>query len=67
MLEWDALHEGQKSVSVAHDLRMPQFELQKITTNNCHEENHMGKMKPKKRFANFCKNFLQPLCEMKLN
>ena len=42
LLEWDPSGE-QKSVSVARDLRMPQFEMQKITTNKCHEENHMGK------------------------
>ena len=44
LLEWD-LSEDQKSVSVARDLKMPQFEMQRITTNKCHEENHMGEDK----------------------
>ena len=34
----------QQPVIVAEDLRMPQFEMQKITTNKCHETNHMGKL-----------------------
>ena len=41
LLEWDNAQD-QLSVSVAKDLKMPQFEMQKITTNKCHEENHMG-------------------------
>ncbi|XP_040574378.1 glycine receptor subunit alpha-3 [Lepeophtheirus salmonis] len=40
LLEWDPTHE--LSVTVAKDLRMPQFEMTKITTNRCHETNHMG-------------------------
>ena len=42
LLEWDESH--QQPVIVAEDLRMPQFEMQKITTNKCHETNHMGKL-----------------------
>ena len=40
ILEW----ENQQPVIVAEDLRMPQFEMQKITMNKCHETNHMGKL-----------------------
>jgi hypothetical protein len=43
LLEWDESHE--KPVFVAEDLRMPQFEMMKITTNRCHETNHMGESK----------------------
>ena len=39
-MEWEIQH--QQPVIVADDLRMPQFEMQKITTNKCHETNHMG-------------------------
>ena len=41
ILEWEGIQD--KPVIVAEDLRMPQFEMQKITTNMCHETNHMGK------------------------
>jgi len=40
LLEWNELHET--PVIVAEDLKMPQFEMQKVTTNKCHETNHMG-------------------------
>ncbi len=32
-----------RSLRVAKDLRMPQFEMQKITVTKCHEANHIGK------------------------
>ena len=41
LLEWNESHET--PVIVAEDLKMPQFEMQKVTTNKCHETNHMGK------------------------
>ena len=41
LLTWES--KDDKPVIVADDLRMPQFEMQKITTNRCHERNHMGK------------------------
>ena len=47
LLGWDHSDE-QLAVSVAKDLRMPQFEMQKITTSKCHEENHMGKRERKR-------------------
>ena len=40
LLEWD--RSDDKAVSVAEDLRMPQFELKKIRPTRCHEANHMG-------------------------
>ena len=40
LLEWNESHET--PVIVAEDLKMPQFEMQKVTTNKCHETNHMG-------------------------
>ena len=40
LLDWEAVHD--KPVIVAEDLRMPQFEMKKITTAMCHETNHMG-------------------------
>ena len=43
ILEWEVQH--QQPVIVAEDLRMPQFEMQKITTNKCHETNHMGELR----------------------
>ena len=47
ILSWDQEKSHEDPVSVAQDLRMPQFEMQKITTNRCHETNHMGKKKTK--------------------
>ena len=43
VLNWDEDKRHEEPVTVAKDLRMPQFEMQKITTNRCHERNHMGK------------------------
>ena len=44
LLSWDQGSETEgQAVSVAEDLRMPQFEMQKITTNLCHETKYMGK------------------------
>ena len=42
LLDWEKVHD--KPVIVAEDLRMPQFEMQKITNDMCHETNHMGKL-----------------------
>lgn len=49
ILTWDADKSHEDPVSVAKDLRMPQFEMQKITTNRCHETNHMGKKQMQKK------------------
>ena len=44
LLEWDK--EGERSaVSVAKDLRMPQFAMKRITTNKCNSQYHMGELK----------------------
>ena len=43
ILSWDTDKSHEDAVSVAQDLRMPQFVMQNITTNRCHETNHMGK------------------------
>jgi hypothetical protein len=48
LLGWD-WSDKQLAVSVAKDLRMPQFVMQKITTSRCHEENHMGELTLNKR------------------
>ena len=41
LLAWDK--EGERSaVSVAKDLRMPQFAMKRITTNRCNSQYHMG-------------------------
>ena len=45
ILSWDSNAQHEASVSVAQDLRMPQFEMQRIRTNRCHETNHMGNYK----------------------
>ena len=42
ILFWDNDKSHDDTVSVARDLRLPQFEMQKITTNRCSETNHMG-------------------------
>ena len=44
LLSWDNGKIHEDPVTVARDLRLPQFEMQKITTNRCHETNHMGKV-----------------------
>ena len=44
LLHWDNGKIHEDPVTVARDLRLPQFEMQKITTNRCHETNHMGMM-----------------------
>ena len=41
LLTWES--KDDKPVIVADDLRMPQFEMQKIASDKCHETNHMGK------------------------
>ena len=41
LLTWESTDD--KPVIVAEDLRMPQFEMQKIANEKCHETNHMGK------------------------
>ena len=41
LLTWEL--KDDKPVIVADDLRMPQFEMQKIENDKCHETNHMGK------------------------
>ena len=43
LLTWES--KDDKPVIVADDLRMPQFEMQKIASDKCHETNHMGKFK----------------------
>ena len=43
LLAWESKED--KPVIVAEDLRMPQFEMQKISSDKCHETNHMGKHK----------------------
>ena len=43
LLSWDKDKTHEDPVTVAQDLRLPQFEMEKITTNRCHETNHMGK------------------------
>ena len=43
ILFWDNDKSHDDTVSVARDLRLPQFEMQKITTNRCGTTNHMGK------------------------
>ena len=43
ILFWDNDKSHDDTVSVARDLRLPQFEMQKITTNRCSETNHMGR------------------------
>jgi len=40
LLTWESTDD--KPVIVAEDLRMPQFEMQKIANEKCHETNHMG-------------------------
>ena len=35
---------GKKAVSVAKDLRMPQFELEMVTAKNCDNKIHMGRL-----------------------
>jgi len=40
-LEWTT-EMGKKAVSVAKDLRMPQFELEMVTAKNCDNKIHMG-------------------------
>jgi len=40
LLTWES--KDDKPVIVADDLRMPQFEMQKIASDKCHETNHMG-------------------------
>ena len=42
ILFWDNDKSHDDTVSVARDLRLPQFEMQKITTNRCGTTNHMG-------------------------
>ena len=42
LLEWDKDTEERAAVSVAKDLRMPQFAMKRITTNKCNSQYHMG-------------------------
>ena len=55
ILAWDNSKIHEDPVSVARDLRLPQFEMQKITTNRCHETNHMGK-NPNSKHSNLVMN-----------
>ena len=58
ILRWDSDKTHEDPVSVAKDLRMPQFEMQKITTNRCHETNHMGKKEMQKEMITYLSYFL---------
>lgn len=42
LLAWDEGKSERSAVSVAKDLRMPQFEMTRITTNKCNSQYHMG-------------------------
>ena len=42
LLAWDEDNAERPAVSVAKDLRMPQFAMKRITTNKCNSQYHMG-------------------------
>ena len=42
LLEWDMDNAERPAVSVAKELRMPQFSMKRITTNRCNSQYHMG-------------------------